>query len=314
MTVIPDGGTGAESFYCVDWAVNGDNFQPGTLLLSGIFATDTTYDAVKARATAVENAYTDLLKANSFRLPINEATVNTAAYWNNYKAIIDVGVAKGMKVIIAYWAANTGIGMPSNINTWYTMWQTVINAYIDSPTVYFDIHNEPHGYSQQAWIQQVKDWMARFPNVPTNRIIVAGTGWDDNVTTSGAAFPGMMVEVHDYVFNGTFTTPAQWGNELMSRIGNYANRTLVGEWGSSVRGTFDPMAATFSTQQAFMIGFANAIHDHHMGSCWWPGLWAIPGNTSSWSLLSMNGSGDNITYSIQNQSALNQIWHSWQMN
>jgi endoglucanase len=314
LTVVPDGGTGAESFHCVNWAVNGDNFQTGPLLLSGIFSTDTTYAEVKARATAVENAFTDLLKANSFRMPINEPTVNTASSWNNYQAIIDVGVAKNMKVILGYWAENTGIGMPADINAWYTMWQAVIDDYLASPTVYFDIHNEPHGYSQQAWIQQVKDWMAKFPNVPADRIIVAGTGWDDNVTTSGAAFPGMIVEVHDYVFNASFTTPAQWGNELMSRIGSYANRTLVGEWGTGVTESFNPQASSFDVGQAFMVGFADAIHDHQMGSCWWPGLWAIPGNTSSWSLLSMNRSGNSVTYSVQNQSALSEIWHSWQLN
>jgi hypothetical protein len=312
--VIVDGGTGAESFHCVNWAVNGDNFQTGPLLLSGIFSPDTTYAQVKSRAAAVENAFTDLLKANSFRMPINEPTVNTASVWNNYKAIIDVGVAKNMKVILGFWAKDTGIGMPADINAWYSMWQTVVDAYINDPTVYFDIHNEPHGYSQQAWIQQVKDWMAKFPNVPTNRIIVAGTGWDDNVTTSGAAFPGMIVEVHDYVFNASYTNTTQWGNELLSRIGSYTNRTLVGEWGTGVTESFNPNASSFDVGQAFMVGFANAIHDHQMGSCWWPGLWAIPGNTSSWSLLTMNGSGSNISYSVQNQSALNEIWHSWQLN
>lgn len=313
-TVITDMSTGAASWHCVNWAVNGDNFQTGPLLLSGVFATDTTYDAVTARATAVENAYSDLLKANSFRIPINEPTVNTAAYWANYKAIIDVGVKKGMKVLIGFWAKDTGIGKPADINVWYTMWQTVIDSYVNSPTVYFDIHNEPHGYTSQEWIQQVKDWMAKFPNVPKERIIVAGTGWDDNVSLSASSFPGMVVEVHDYSFNGTYTTPTAWGNELLSRIGNNQSRTLVGEWGTGIAGTDFSTGVSGNQGKSFLVGFADAIHDNKMGSCWWPGLWAIPGNTSSWGLLKMNGSENNISYSIQNQSALDQVWHSWGLN
>jgi len=37
--------------------------------------------------------FTDLLKANSYRMPINEPTV-LDAWWNSYKAAIDVGIAK----------------------------------------------------------------------------------------------------------------------------------------------------------------------------------------------------------------------------
>lgn len=310
-TMIPDGGTGAASFHCVNWAVNGDNFQPDTLLLSGIFSTDTTYEMVKARATAVENAYTDLLKANAFRMPINEPTVNTASYWASYKAVIDVAVAKGMKVIIAFWAKDTGVGKPADINAWYTMWKTVIDAYVDSPTIYFDVHNEPHGYANAAWIQQVKDWMAKFPNVPKSRIIVAGTGWDDNVANVAGQFPDVLLEVHDYSFNGTNSQDA-WGKELIGRLGSGVSRTIVGEWGTGVRNV-DFSNVGSDNGKAFMAGFANAIHDNSMGSCWWPGLWAIPGNTSSWSLLTMNGTQSSISYSIQNQSALDQIWHSWKL-
>jgi hypothetical protein len=314
-TVITDGGTDPASFHCVNWAVNGDNFQPGTLLLSGILSSDPiTYDAFKARATAVLNGYTDLLKANTFRMPINEATVNTASYWSAYKAIIDVGVAKNMKVVIAFWARDTGIGRPADINVWYTMWQTVTDAYRSTPNVYFDIHNEPHGYTNQQWIQQVMDWMTHFPGVPKSRIIVAGTGWDDNVANVAGVFPDMLLEVHDYSFNGNITTSAAWGNELLARLGNGTSRTIVGEWGTGVRNVDFSTGVDGNNGKSFMVGFADAIHDHQMGSCWWPGLWAIPGNTSSWSLLNMNGSGDNITYSVQNQSALDQIWHSWGLN
>jgi alpha-galactosidase len=311
-SVIANGGTGPASFRCVNWAVNGDNFQPVPLRLSGILSRDPiAYDVFRSRATAVLNGFTDLLKANSVRIPINEPTVSTESYWAAYKAIIDVGVAKGMKVVVAFWAKDTGIGKPADVNAWYAMWTTVVSAYNDNPNVYFDIHNEPHGYSSQEWIQQVKDWMARFPQVSKSRIIVAGTGWDDNVANVAGIFPDMLLEVHDYSFNGNHSTSA-WGSELIGRLGIGTSRTIVGEWGTGVRNNVDFASGVDADNgKAFMAGFSDAIHDHQMGSCWWPGLWAAPGMTSSWSLLNMDGTEDAFSYSIQNQSALDRIWHSW---
>ena len=312
-TVTVDGSPAA--WHCVNSAVNGDNFQAGPLLLSGVFTTDSSYAAVSARAKAVEDAYSDLLKANSFRIPINEPTVNTASYWANYKATIDVGVSKHMKVLLGFWAKDTNIGKPADINVWYTMWQTVINDYASSPYVFFDIHNEPHGYTNAQWIQQVKDWIAKFPNVPKNRIVVAGTGWDDNVANVATAFPDMpLLEVHDYVFNGNYPGSAKWGQQLLGRLGSGTSRTLVGEFGTGVANTDFSTGVETDPGKSFVVGFTNTIHDNNMGSCWWPGLWAVPGNSSSWGLLTMNGSGNNITYSITSQTALDRIWHGWHLN
>ena len=119
---------------------------------------------------------------NSFRMPINEPTVNTAAKWNAYKAIIDVGVSKGMKVVLSFWAKDTGIGKPAN-----------------NPS------------SGNTWSKQLLD---------------------------------------------------------RSSQGNYS-RTIVGEWGTGVRGT------NFGAQGT---------------------------------------NGAPITYSIQNQSGMDRIWHSWGLN
>ncbi len=303
------------AWHCVNWAVNGDNFQAGPLLLSGVFTSDTTYDMVKSRATAVENAYSDLLKANSFRIPINEPTVNDDATWARYRAIIDVGVAKKMKVLLGFWAKDTNIGKPADINVWYTMWGRVIDAYGAEPHVFFDIHNEPHGYSNAEWIQQVKDWLAKFPNVPKNRVVVAGTGWDDNVANVATAFPDMpLLEVHDYVFNGNYPGSAKWGQQLLGRLGSGTSRTLVGEFGTGVAGVDFSTGVESDPGKSFVVGFTNAIHDNKMGSCWWPGLWAVPGNSSSWGLLKMVGTQDNLSYAINSQTALDRIWHGWDLD
>lgn len=300
------------SFHCFNWADQRDNFVDGTLLLSGTLSTDTTAAAITPKATNVLTAFTDQLKANSVRMPINEPTVN-GSYWTAYKAAIDVAVSKGMKVILGFWAKDKNVGRPADTNVWYTMWQTVTDVYSSSPLVYFDIHNEPHGYTSAQWVQQVKDWMAKFPTVPANRIVAAGTGWDDNLSAvtnafPAATYPGMILQIHDYPFNNTsITTEAAWESDLTGRLGDAISRTLVGEWGTTMTGNVDFSTGTEgNNSKSFMVGMSNAINKGKMGSCYWPGL----RTGDSWGMLAASASG----YAIVNQSALNLVWHSWGLN
>jgi hypothetical protein len=302
----------------VNWGDPRDNFVAGHLLLDGITSDTETYAGVTTTANLILGAFIDILKANSFRMPINESTA-LDSWWSSYKAIIDVGIAKGMKVIISYWAANKSIGMPADITTWYSMWKVVIDAYVNNPLVYYDIHNEPHGYTPQAWIAQVNAWIAQFPNVPSQQIIVAGSGWDDNVADVAPSFPNLMMEVHDYAFNNTSqTTVAAWTSDVLNRLGNATSRTIVGEWAATVTGVDYSTGVNGDNNKSFVVGVADAIHDNNMGSCWWTGLWNPNPGAGLWTpagtspdLLLMTGTGTNLTFTIQGQTALDQVWHSW---
>jgi hypothetical protein len=315
-SVVVNGGTGSASFHCVNWGDTRDNFVDGHLLLAGITSDTDTYAGVTTKADLVLGAFTDILKANSFRMPINEPTA-LDSWWNSYKAIIDVGIAKGMKVVISFWAKDKSIGMPVDVTRWYSMWKVVTDAYVSNPLVYYDIHNEPHGYTTQAWIAQVAAWIAQFPNVPRKQIIVAGSGWDDNVASVAPSFPDLMMEVHDYAFNNTSqTSVAAWTSDVMNRLGNASSRTIVGEWAATVTGVDYSTGVDGNNDKSFVVGVADAIHDNNMGSCWWTGLWNpvagewSPAGTTP-DLLLMQGTGNNLTFTIQGQSALNQVWHSW---
>jgi hypothetical protein len=306
-----DGGTGVASFHCVNWADNRDNFVDGHLLLSGIVADTDTYDGVTTKANIVLGAFVDLIKANSFRMPINEPTA-LDPWWNSYKAAIDAGIAKGMKVIIGFWAKDKNIGKPVDNTRWYSMWKVVIDAYLDNPLVYYDIHNEPHGFTPAQWIVQVNGWLAQFPNVPRQQIIVAGSGWDDNVGNVASSWPDLMMEVHNYANNGP-TTIAGWNSNLLNRLGNAVSRTLVGEWAGQLNEDFTT-GIDGNADKSFIVGTANTIHDNKMGSCWWAGAFAPSGGTSGTTLLVQSGTGNNMTFTVQGQAALTYIQHSWGLN
>ncbi|MDP9150032.1 MAG: glycoside hydrolase family 5 protein [Myxococcota bacterium] len=308
---VVDGGTGASSFHCVNWAVNGDNYQPGPLVLSAMGSASDSYAQVQSTSNGVLGAFLDLLGANCVRIPVNEPTA-TGAWWSSCQAVIDTATAKGIKVIIAYWVKDSGHGQPYDITQFYAMWQVVVAAYANNPLVYFDIHNEPFGFTQSGLITLVQNWIARFPNVPKSNVIVPGTGWDDNVTAMGAAFPGYLLQLHIYAIGKTGPlTDTAWASNVASVVGPYANRTIVGEWGNRVAGVNYDNPVNNDLGLAYVDGVSNEIHDMKMGSGFWPGLWAGPGNTSSWSLLTMNGSAPGYTFTVQSPSALKRVQHSW---
>ena len=306
-----NGGMGPASFHCVNWADNRDNFVDGHLLLSGIISDTDTYDGVTTKANIVLGALVDLLKANSFRMPINEPTA-LDPWWNSYKAAIDAGIAKGMKVIIGFWAKDKGIGKPVDNTRWYAMWKVVIDAYVSNPLVFYDIHNEPHGFTPAQWVVQVNGWLAQFPNVPRQQIIVAGSGWDDNVANVASNWPDLMMEVHNYAYNGP-TTTVGWNSNLLNRLGNAVSRTIVGEWAGQVIEDYTT-GIEGNADKSFIVGTANTILQNKMGSCWWAGAFAPSGGTSGTTLLVQKGTGDSMTFTVNDQGTLSYLQHSWGLN
>src|SRR5690348_14921472 len=128
-------------FRGVNWADQRDNFVNGVLYPSGLSASDTYTSAATVADRVVGQLYS-ITGANTVRLPINEPTV--ANYWTTYTGAIDTALGKG-NVILAYWA-HTG-GRPQNVTAFNQMWDKVVAKYGSHPNAYFEVINEPHGYS-----------------------------------------------------------------------------------------------------------------------------------------------------------------------
>jgi hypothetical protein len=274
------------SFHCFNWADAGDNFQTGALVLTGLAATD-TYDTILAKSNAIISGFKTVLGANAFRMPINETTVNTATTWAAYKGIFDAAISQNVKVIVAYWLP-PGSNHIANTTTWNTMWQTVVNTYVTSDLVYFDVFNEPSGYSAQAFITLVQQWMAANPSVPANRVIVAGTTTDIDVNQQGAALPDCLLSLHIYDSVGNTVAAAE--NAVKTHAGPYYDRTIVTEYtGASL----------------FMQGITTQMKAYGMGSCYWAGLEGTGG------IAKVNGTGTNLTLTANNAATLATIQSGW---
>jgi len=103
------------------------------------------------------------------------------------------------------------------------------------------------------------------------QIIVAGSGWDDNVANVASSWPDLMMEIHNYANNGP-TTQAGWKSTAQPP-GNAVSRTIVGEWAGQLNEDFTT-GIDGNADKSFIVGTANTIYDNKMGSCWWAGAFA----------------------------------------
>jgi endoglucanase len=301
-----DGGVtiaSANMFRCGNWADQRDNFINGNLRLSGIATTD-SYAMVLAKSDQILAAFQTTVGANSVRLPINEPTVLGTA-WDAYKGSIDAAIARGMKVIVAYWAWHNG--RMDDVNVFNTMWDTVVNAYADNNLVYFQIFNEPYDYQPAEFIDVAVQWLARYPNVPPGRVIVAGNYTDQDVRPQGAApgLNGTLLSLHVYPFsNATQTSTQAWRDALQTNLGAYASRTIVTEWGAPMTAGADYSGPGDGDHNAsFITALSTYLHDNGLGSCYWPVL----RTADPWSLTTLNSAGTDLSLTITNASGLARI-------
>ncbi len=303
-------------FRGVNWPDARDNFVNGVLYVSGLSASD-TYSSAATVANQVVGQLYSITGANTVRMPINEPTVSN--YWGTYTGAIDTALSRG-KVILAYWAHSGG--RSANMTTFHQMWDRIIAQYGGNPNAYFEVINEPFGYSATDLNNMYNTWLTRYPNVPRGRVILDGTGFATNVTVVGSdsRLNGTLLAVHDYTMNVTppYDDETAWANHIASSIGPYASRTIATEWGAPMGpgskydiqwNTIDYSIPSGSYFADYLRGVSSQLRSLGMGSVYWPGL-----RDGDWySLTSRSGSGSNIRLALVNPSGLIRLQYAWGM-
>ena len=275
-------------FKGVNWADPRDNYASDALVPTGLSTTD-DYLQVLSTSHRVLQGFSRNLGSNTVRLPINPSTVGTA-WWKSYRATVDAATLSGYKVIISYWEADTSKdGVIDNVDQWKSMWNTVVSTFRLYPNVYFEPMNEPHGYSLQQWVGITSQWLADHPQVPRNRVVISGTGYNDNVVGVGQApeLKGTLLSLHFYGYWASYTTQAEWTADLAKRIGTYTDRTLIDEAGAPMTIGLNYGAHNGNVYTAYFAAVTDFARDHHMGIVYWPGLRA--GDSYSIESLAPNG-------------------------
>lgn len=303
--------TPASALKGVNWACTGDNFSDTVLVLSGLTSAD-SYATVAAKTNAVVTALQTNTGANTIRIPVNYPTTSQA-WWNSYTAVIDKATSLGFNVIIGCWEAKSSEdGLIDNTTQFWAMWQTVVDKYAGNSKVYFEIFNEPHGYSLTDWTNICAQWLSNYPGVPQGRVIVDGTSYSQNVTGVGAdsRLTNCLLSIHDYTFftSSSLTTAYQWESRLASNVGSYGSRTVMTEFGITMNSGENFTGAISGNEDvAYMQGFTNEVRNLGMGSIYWPGI----RNGDSYAMETLGGSGTSLTLTNTNASGLSRLQYGW---
>jgi hypothetical protein len=182
----------------------------------------------------------------------------------------------------------------------------VVDAYGRNSRVYFEPMNEPFGYTLDEWVAVCGGWLDSHPGVPRGRVVVSGTGYNDDVTGVGAAaaLDGTLLSLHFYGFWNDHTTKIEWIADLLPRIGAYAHRTIVDEAGAPMTiglnyGNHDGNVST-----AYFGALTEIARGTGMGVVYWPGLRF----DDSYSLLSLDAAG---RLRVNSESGLAQLRWGW---
>ena len=287
----------------LNWADSNDNFSSGNVVPSGLNASD-NYATTQTKANNILAAF-QLQGANTIRIPINPPTVS-GTWWSGYTGAIDAATAKGLNVILGYWeASGSGDGLVDDTTSFWNMWKTVVSKYGATANIYFEVYNEPHGYSVTNLTNLYAEWLGKYPTVPAARVLLDGAGYATDVNDVGAdsRLTGCLLSYHNYTwFNNALTTSADWEGAVQTIT--YPSRTIMTEFGSPMT-TGDNYLAGPGTNRdiAYLQGITNQLRSSGIGGVYWPGLRI----GDSYSLLTLSGT----TLTVNDASGLSRLQYAW---
>ncbi|GAB2576053.1 ricin-type beta-trefoil lectin domain protein [Kribbella endophytica] len=294
-----------KDFRGVNWADPRDNYASDEVVPSGLSTAD-SYATTYRRATGIVGEFRRELKANTIRMPINPSSVGTA-WWTSYRGAIDAATRQGFKVILSYWEADDAKdGRVDDRAAYDAMWNTAVTAYRTNPRVYFEPMNEPFGYSLDEWVSLTSSWLASHRNVPRGRVVISGTGYNDDVTGVGAArqLKGTLLSLHFYGFWDDATTEAEWLANLRPRIGAYGARTIIDEAGAPMTTGLNYGNHEGNVYTSYFGALTQTARELGMGVVYWPGL----RTGDAYSLTTLVGERD---LEVNSASGLAQLQWGW---
>lgn len=302
-------------FRGMNWAMLGDNFTTGNLVLDGLSSSD-SYDTVRAKSNALYDDMQSTLGINTVRLPINTHTVGSS-WWNAYRGTIDAATARGWKVILAYWedGAASG-GRITNMAAFNSMWSSVTNLYGSNNLVYFEPMNEPHGYSSSEWRNVAADWLSYHYSAPASRVLIGGTGYSQDLrdVCNDSRFNGTLLSFHHYAFMYSAYTYEGWLDHIRTRLGNCASRAVVTEFGAPMNNGLNyANASSTDNFVRYIRAITQVMRDNNMGGTYWPAVGGKPGDIGyDWySMYAKSGSGTNLNLTIRNQSGADRVRYAF---
>lgn len=304
-------------FRGLNWADPRDNFLTDPNVPVGLSTAD-SYSTTYAKATSVLAGFRNL-GANSVRFGTNPQAVASPTF-ATISAAYDAALDQGMNVIIAPWLASNG--RVSDTTAFWTMWDSLVAKYKSRSNMYFNLFNEPYGYTAQIIGDFGAQFISRYPDVPRSRIIIPGAGTDQFLSGVGSdsRLTGTLLSIHMYsMFGISHSTVAEWETEFRNALAGYAGRAVMTEFGvPSNTGVNYNSAQNGNSNIAYMYALTNVARSLNIGSLLWTGVKQAtqtvgpgPCESASCAITSLSGSGTNLTLSVTNQSLLDRLQWGW---
>jgi endoglucanase len=307
-------------FRGMNWAVQGDNFTTGLLVVDGLTSSD-SYATVYSKANTLYDGMANLMGVNTVRLPVNTATVGTS-WWANYRGAIDAATDRGFKVILGYWedGAASG-GVITNTSAFTTMWNTIISQYGSNSLVYFEPMNEPHGYSSANWLNFAASWLSTHSTVPKGRVLIGGTGYsqDLNALCSDSRFNGTLLSIHYYVFFYGNHSYGGWEDQFLTNLGNCASRAVLTEFGADMHTQYNYNDGTLTSSPSdgtnnwvtYLRAVTDTTRSLNIGSVYWPAIGGKPHSSTDPSDWYAMFTRSNLSLSINNCQGADRVRYGW---
>ena len=178
--------------------------------------------------------------------------------------------------------------------------------------------NEPYGYSATDLTNFEAAWLAAYPSLPRDHVIVPGTGSDTSLCAEGAdpSLAGTLLSIHIYgMFGDTHTTEAAWVSDFENALCGYASRAVVTEFGVPMTTGVDYDGPKDGVNDAsYLYAITDTVRSQGIGSVLWTGVKEAaqtvgpgPCENASCATTTLNGSGTDLSLSVTNQSGLDRL-------
>jgi len=319
LVTVPPASAATTQFHGVNWADPNDNFITRENVPVGLSLSD-SYATVYTKSTAILKGFQGL-GADTVRFGINTWTTSSN-WWNSLVAAYDAANALGMNVVIAPWLQG---GKISDTAAFTTMWDKVVNKYGGNANFYFDMMNEPYGYNATDLTNAEAAWVARYPSIPRGRLILPGLWSDQNLCSVGAdsRLSGTLLSLHIYsMFGESHGTEADWVTSLQNNLCGYAGRTVITEFGVPMTTGVNYDGPRDGTNNvSYFYAVTDTARSQGIGTILWTGVKETnqtqgpgPCDNASCAITTVNGSGTNLSVSLNNQSGLDRLQYGWNQN
>ena len=221
-------------FRGMNWAVLGDNFSTGPLVVQGLSQSDSNA-TVRAKANALYDDMASTMGVNTVRLPINTHTVAARRGGTPTGAPSTPPPPADSRS-----SSPTGRTAPPPAAGSRTSPRgtrcgpRVTNTYGSNTNVYFEPMNEPHGYSSAEWRNVAANWLSYHYSAVPGRVLIGGTGFSQDLRDicNDSRFNATLLSFHYYAFFYGAMTYDAFRSHIQTRLGNCASRAVATEFGA----------------------------------------------------------------------------------